>query len=375
MADEAKVKTVADGAGADDGIDVVVTWVDGSDPAWRAQKEYHQALAQGRSEQEAQAAADAVLAGAAKPAGGAVAGAEDERFRDWDLLRYWFRGIEKNAPWVRTVHFVTWGHVPAWLDVDHPKIHVVRHEDYLPAEWLPTFNSRTIMTNLHRIPGLSERFVLFNDDMYLIAPTTERDFFKGGLPTATAVHTPARIGKNDTFLCSLNDAAVMNEHFPMRGSVLRHFGKWINPKYGTAALSTLLLIPFPAWYGFLETHLCNSYLKSTFAKVWEAEPEFMAQIAQSRFRRVTDVNDWVMKNWQLCEGTFVPRPLKFGRVFLERDFGPGRMEEITGYITGRKGKVVCINDGAFSETDLDQIVPQLREAFDAVLGEKSSFER
>ena len=346
----------------DEGIDIVIPWVDGSDPAWLAQKRWHQALAEGR---DPDASPDVP-----------VNGAEDQRFRDWDLLRHWFRGIEKNAPWVRKVHFVTWGHLPEWLNVDHPKLNVVRHEDFLPAEWLPTFNSRTIMTNLHRIPGLSERFVLFNDDMYLIAPTVERDFFKGNLPTATAVHLPARIGMNDSFLCSVNDAAVMNEHFPMRSSILRNFGKWINPKYGTAALSTLLLIPFPAWYGFHETHLSNSYLKSTFEKVWEAEPEFMAQIPRSKFRQVTDVNDWVMKNWQLCSGTFVPRPIKFGRVFLaQRDFGVGRMDGIVDYIEKRRGKVVCINDGDFSNEELDQIVPQLRQAFDAILGEKSSFER
>ena len=44
------------------------------------------------------------------------------RYRDWNNLRYWFRGVEKFAPWVRKIHFVTWGHIPDWLDTTNPKI-------------------------------------------------------------------------------------------------------------------------------------------------------------------------------------------------------------------------------------------------------------
>src|SRR5699024_11566777 len=95
------------------------------------------------------------------------------RFIDWDNLQYWFRGVEKYAPWVNKVHFVTWGHVPNWLKVDHPKINVVKHVDFLKEENLPTFNSRAIEINLHRIEGLAEQFVYFNDDMFLTKRSEE----------------------------------------------------------------------------------------------------------------------------------------------------------------------------------------------------------
>ena len=54
------------------------------------------------------------------------------RFRDYGVLKYWFRGVEKFAPWVRRIHFVTGGQKPEWLDTDNPRIHLVDHKDFIP---------------------------------------------------------------------------------------------------------------------------------------------------------------------------------------------------------------------------------------------------
>ncbi len=144
-------------AGMEDAIDFVIVWVDGQDDRWRKQRAAFQTEISKGDDSE-------------------------ERYRDWGLLRYWFRGAERFAPWVRKIHFVTWGHIPLWLNVNHPKLHIVKHEDYIPKEFLPTFNSHVIEMYLHRIKGLSERFVYFNDDMFMIRPLCQTDFFKGGKP-------------------------------------------------------------------------------------------------------------------------------------------------------------------------------------------------
>ena len=136
-------------------MDFVLIWVDGGDEEWLKEK--------------------------AKYSGTPVDNAA-ARFRDWGLLKYWFRGVEQFAPWVDKIHFVTCGHTPAWLNLDHPKINFVRHSDYIPTKYLPTFNSHTIELNLHRIKDLSEEFVYFNDDMFLVAPAKPTDFFRNGLP-------------------------------------------------------------------------------------------------------------------------------------------------------------------------------------------------
>ncbi len=70
-------------------VDAVVLWVDGNDPEWQKVYKKHRS---GDAETDFQF-----------------------RYRDWGLFKYWFRGIDKFAPWIRKIHFVTWGHIPEWL--------------------------------------------------------------------------------------------------------------------------------------------------------------------------------------------------------------------------------------------------------------------
>lgn len=72
-------------------IDFVIAWVDGNDPEWRKEKQKY--LAEFLGEE-------------------ALIDQGDYRYRDWDILHYWFRAVEKYAPWVRKIHFVTCGQIP-----------------------------------------------------------------------------------------------------------------------------------------------------------------------------------------------------------------------------------------------------------------------
>jgi hypothetical protein len=142
-------------------IDVVYTWVDGMDPEMAAKRAaYHPpervpgALSRGKS-----------------------------LYEDNDELRYSLRSLEQYAPWVRKIFIVVDGQQPAWLRLDHEKIHLVDHREIIPAHCLPTFNSHVIEAYLHRIPGLAERYIYLNDDFFLAAPCEPGDFFTpNGLP-------------------------------------------------------------------------------------------------------------------------------------------------------------------------------------------------
>lgn len=81
-------------------------------------------------------------------------------FRDWDTLRYVFRGLEKNMPWVRYIHFITCGHLPAWLNTNHPKLKIHCHKDFFSSSsMLPIFSANPIEMNMHNIPELAEKFI------------------------------------------------------------------------------------------------------------------------------------------------------------------------------------------------------------------------
>lgn len=93
-------------------------------------------------------------------------------------MRYSLRSIEAFAPWVRHVYIVTNGQIPHWINLAHPKLTIVTHEEiFVNKSHLPTFSSPSIETHLHRIPGLSDRFIYLNDDVMFGRPIYPDDFY------------------------------------------------------------------------------------------------------------------------------------------------------------------------------------------------------
>ena len=140
-------------------IDIVITWVDMNDPAWK--EEFNKYSHNPANEEN---------------------GVIDARFRDYGFLKYWFRGVEKFTPWVRKIHFVTSGQKPEWLDTKNAKLNLVDHKDFIPSEFLPTYNSVVIERYMHKIPGLSEKFVYSTMIFICFAIFLLKDFFRTIFP-------------------------------------------------------------------------------------------------------------------------------------------------------------------------------------------------
>lgn len=146
------------------GVDAVVTWVNGADPTHVRKRTM--ALHQGMG-----VVSSTILAGV-----------DDTRFEDNNEIEYCLRSIRRFAPWVRTIFLVTDQQRPSFLTEEQRQqlgVKIVDHKDIFSGHEhvLPTFNSLSIETALHRIPGLSSRYVYFNDDVVLMAPTCIEDFF------------------------------------------------------------------------------------------------------------------------------------------------------------------------------------------------------
>ena len=297
-------------------IDIVVPWVDGGDPAWRAERaQYRPELGTDSS---------------------------DARYREWGLFQYWFRSIEQYAPWVRTVHLITWGHLPPWLNTDHPKLHIVNHKDYIPVEYLPTFNAIPIENNVHRIPGLAEHFILFNDDVYLSRPTTPEDFFVDGLPVDTAILGNVTISDTVSFMpyLALNCLGMVNETFSKRQVLKRDARKWFNPKYGKLMLHNLYYLPGRNFPGFRSFHTCIPYRKSTLEEVWSKYPAILDRSCRNRFRSRDDVNQYIFRYWHLAKGEFVPAKPNCAYLTIGEDDAAA----VRQALVNQKYKVVCVND-------------------------------
>ncbi len=323
-------------------IDFVIIWLDSSDPEWLELRRKYQ------NEEDK------------------TLNINESRFRDWGLLKYWFRGVERYAPWVRRVHLVTCGHYPSWLNLDNPKLHLVKHSDYMPAEYLPTFSSFPIELNLHRIEGLSDKFVYFNDDMFLVNPTTPGAFFKDGLPRDLAIRTFPMLGEFGHI--NLSCINLINREFYFKEQMKKNWWKWISPLYGPAIFRDFIFLPFGDFTGVINKHVANSYLKSTFETVWEKYGDVLDKTCRHRFRSTEDVCQWVFKFWQIVSGNFKPQRYGFGDFLTVND-----TDGLKKYFKNKRTKVVCLND-IDNIKDIGNLKSTLVEMFEAKFPDRSSFE-
>ena len=330
-------------------IDFVVTWVDGNDPVWQADK--------------------------AKYSPKKNEDSRNIRYRDWDNMQYWFRAVNTRSSVVNKVHFVTYGHLPKWLNTDCPKLHIAKHTEFIPPEYLPTFNVRPIELNLHRIKGLAEHFVYFNDDMFLLKPVPRELFFKDGLPTDFAIASTLSVtDKSDTVqFAKFNNIVILNTHFDKKEQVNKNFNKWVNLAYGWNALRNLILMGEHHFKCFANNHLAFSYLKSTFNDLWSKEFDELNETCKHKFRTRLDVNQWLVRYWQLAKGDFTPigRHVK-GKVY-EVYNGVAQNQELFNIIENQTMPMICINDN--ENIDFEPMEKRLKQAFDKILPDKSSFEK
>lgn len=330
-------------------IDFVILWVDGNDSAWQAEKRKYQS-------------------------GKTTENNSINRYRDWNLLPYWFRSVEQFTPWVRRIHFVTWGHLPTFLNLDAPKLHIVRHDEFIPAEYLPTFSSHTIEMNIHRIPDLAEHFVYFNDDMFLLRPFKSENFFRDGLPCTYGGEVPIElIGNVGTWLhAAVNDLGIVNAHFPKREAVAKHGKKYINKCYRWKDnLRTLLLENlYPDYFtGFKNLHAPAAYLKNAFQEVWDAESEKLESTCRDRFRTSDNVNQWAVLWWQIASGQFTPAVVDN----LVMKIDNSTIDQLCTAIEKQQHDYICLNDPEGS-IDFEYLSVRLQAAFEMILSKKSSFE-
>ncbi len=208
IAEQSVNEKVANQASSPFPIDAVYTWVDDSDSSWLAKKQRYD-----RSPVDTSASA--------------LGSRHQTKFHNRDELRYSLRSIERFVPFIRNVYIVTDDQRPHWLDVSHPKINVVSHHQIFPnTDALPTFNSHAIEACLHRINGLSERYLYLNDDFFFGRPVAWSYFFTSDgralvyLSPATVDNSAPHAG--DTGL----ESSFKNDRFLLQST----FGKTIHNK-------------------------------------------------------------------------------------------------------------------------------------------------
>ncbi len=299
-------------------IDIVYSWVDGSDPEFRARRAGM--LAQ-------------VVVGEGDDA--------DARIRQIDELKYALRSVHKNAPWIRRIFIATDSRVPHWL-ADDPKVTIVRAQDHFSdTSGLPVFNSHAVECQLQHIEGLSEHFLYSNDDMFFARPVRPSMFFTpGGISRFIEADTRIGPGGNNERRSGFENAARVN-----RALLSKRFGHIIT------------------------RHLEHTPVPLRRSVLLEMEREFGADFARtraSRFRAATDISvtNSLYHYYALLTGRAVPQ--EAARVRYVDTTGYAGLALLDGLARRRKVDFFCLNDGSFPEVpeaERVRVVSQFLEGY------------
>ena len=332
---------------SDDPIDAVYLWVDGSDP------EHLESLKRFSS-------------GDLK--GDTTGGC---RFRDNGELKYSLRSLERHAPWVRHVYIIHAGKPPAWIDSAHPDLRLIRHEDIFPdTSVLPTFNSYAIELNLHRIAGLSRRFLYLNDDFFLARDTPLSWFIPSDGP--------------DRFFFEENPIPLRGDFRSANDKACAYtltFHPWRGPHRGPAVAPSRTgwrrLVGIPPRRN-MTAHVPQIYDRE---RIRELEKRFPAEFKATRAHRFRSPDDLALRilyaysglshgqleavglNWDSADCCFVR---------LGEDLGQNRIA--LNRVESERPRFVCANDDVDSEDPNHPVLLLWKDAMARCWPERSRFE-
>lgn len=292
-------------------MDAIVTYVDGQDPLW--QQDYERTVGK------------KIL---------------DKRFRDWGTLKYHFRGLEKFMPFIDRIHLVVArdSQVPDW--VNRETVNVVLHEEIMPKDHLPTFNSSMIEMFLHRIPGLTERFLYFNDDMYTVKPCKFEDFFPDGVPAM-------KFSRNLFYFGDFRFLVHHSDSLARKALGMKESYCYVRPQ-----------------------HTASPMLKSQCDELYDkVKPEIMASLSPLRTR--ANYNQYLFLDYMYYHGKARSRRLSNKHFSLAAH----SIEKICEFLRKPSTKMVCINDVHMTNDKFLACREQLLAVFEEILPEKSRYEK
>lgn len=314
-------------------IDAVITWVDGDDPRHRAKRLQHGGHELRENED--------------------IAGST--RFSNLGEIYYCIASLNRFAPWLHKIYIVTDEqdpHVDAFLDEHFPDGHipveVIDHKVIFRGyeQYLPTFNSIAIETMTWRIPGLSEHFIEFNDDLLLASPVSPEDFF---LPDGSSVCYATRGSMLWTKLTRLLKPQKNGQkRVTFKGSM-----------YNAAVIAG-------RHFSFLKlAHTPKALRKSSYEQHFSAHPDHMLKNIGHRFRHAEQFTSQELQYLLLeSEGKLQIRPVDENLFFLQ----PKGRNGYVGQKMDRLRQMKCCKFCCFNS--LDKATLEEREQITAWISER-----
>ncbi|RVU28988.1 sugar phosphotransferase [Streptomyces antnestii] len=308
-------------------IDVVYTWVDGSDPELRARRESYRV---GKPRIHAR-----------------ETGAS--RYTSHDELKYSLRSLDMYAPFVRNVYVVTDGQTPAWLNPAAAGIQIVDHKDiFADPTALPVFNSHAVETQLHHITGLSERYLYFNDDFFLGRPVTAGHFFHGN-GVAKIPFSPFQLGLGEP-----------HPDEPAPNSAGKNVRRLLFDAHGRFTTNKFMHTPQPQ-------------IRAVMEEAEERFAEDVARTSSSRFRSVTDIAMTASLHHHHAYLTGRAVPGKYNLRYIDVAH-PDASAGLAELARTRRYDFFCLNDVNTPESEQERITTELRTFLESYFPFPSRFE-
>ena len=269
------------------------------------------------------------------------------QFYNHNTIKYVLRGIDEFIPYVNNVFIVVSNieQVPDYID--QSKVKIVLHKDFIPEKYLPLFNSTAIELFLHKIPGLGEEFVYFNDDMIPISHISYDNFFKDGIP-CISFNTEQREKTLSYRHCILS-------FYEAKNTVEILTGKEIDTK------DIELQIP---------QHSPTPLLKSVCDEAASIERHnSLLDFYITTIRSPRNINQYYWADILYFKNKYIPSNVK-NYYSMTKDIKDVDIEEVK-----KENKFICINDYGSDEMLLSQIDDIIKFKLDTIFKNKSKYEK
>lgn len=302
-------------------IDLVYTWVDGSDKNWLEKKN--------------------------KYSSNRLKIDDNTRFTNIDELKYSLRSVNEYADWVNNIYIVVDDNQqPDWLNLNHPRIHLIKHSQiFKNKEDLPTFNSHSIESNLHNIPGLSEIYLYLNDDVFFGNHTKINNFIS---ENGKLIYYPN--SHNCRFELDKISESKYNGYYHAWNKTQNLLYNKLNIKQSSC-----------------QWHFGIILKKSHFTEAKNIFSEEFKNTSKSRFRNKTDiVPNGIAYQYGLNKGDYeIKKPLTC--ILVDARYHPKYIDNVLKNIYNYKPKMFCINN-------VTQYNPNIIKFLNAYFPNKSPYE-
>jgi hypothetical protein len=121
--------------------------------------------------------------------------------------------------------------------------------------------------------------------------------------------------------------------------------------------------------GFYDHHLPQPFLKSCFKEVWKNEHNLISQ-SISRFRKVTNFTQYLIRYWQLVSGKFQPYDVFKDSIYFS--LNNNNLIDAVEIIRNQTKSIIILNDT--DETDFEKSKELINQSFKTIFPIKSKYE-